>query len=100
MAYARVVPLGSGYAWGWEETTDPARVLWPVVRCAADLLTGPDLPLVRECRATGCGWLFVDETKNHSRRWCSMKGCGSRFKAREYYARRRAKGGAEPPAEG
>jgi len=50
---------------------------------------------VRICEATatdGCGWLFLDETRNRSRRWCSMKDCGNRAKARRHYRRRRAEG--------
>ena len=66
------------------------RVLWPIVRSAADLLTSEDLDRVRECAREGCDWLFVDTSKNRSRRWCSMSLCGSRVKARRYY--RRGKG--------
>ena len=90
LARARIVPIASGFDWGWED--DPRaldRVLWPVVRSAAELLTTPDLALMRMCDAEGCGWLFVDATRNRSRRWCSMEGCGSRAKARRYYQRRK-----------
>ena len=47
---------------------------------------------MRLCGATyedGCGWVFLDETKNRRRRWCSMKDCGNRAKARRHYARQR-----------
>ena len=93
LARLRVVPVDDGFDWDWEE--DPHaldRVLWPVARSAAELLTSGEIRRVRECPAERCGWLFLDLTKNHSRRWCSMEGCGSRAKARRYYQRR--KGGA------
>lgn len=69
------------------------RVLWPVARSAADVLTSEEASRVRLCEATatdGCGWVFLDETRNRSRRWCSMKDCGNRAKARRHYRRRRA----------
>jgi len=83
-----VVPASGGYAWGWtQHGADLDRVLWPVSRSAADLLTSGDLGRVRECARPGCDWLFVDISKNRSRRWCSMNTCGSRVKARRHYRR-------------
>ena len=61
---------------------------------ASELLTSEALKRVRVCEATasdGCGWLFLDETRNHSRRWCSMATCGNQHKARRHYARVRAR---------
>jgi predicted RNA-binding Zn ribbon-like protein len=86
-----VVPSAGGFQWSWVSngaTLD--RILWPVVRSAADLLTSQDLGRIRECAREGCDWLFVDTSKNHSRRWCSMTACGSRTKARRYYRRKKA----------
>jgi len=62
-------------------------LLWPIARSAANLLTSSDLSLVRECAVEHCRWLFVDRSRNHSRRWCDMKICGNRTKARKFYAR-------------
>lgn len=90
---ARLVPAADGFAWGWRD--DPAaldRVLWPVLRAAADLLTSGDLDRVRECAGDDCGWLFLDMSRNRSRRWCDMQSCGNRAKARRYYARKRHEG--------
>jgi predicted RNA-binding Zn ribbon-like protein len=42
---------------------------------------------VRICSSDGCDWLFFDQTRNRSRRWCEMKGCGNRAKARRHYHR-------------
>jgi predicted RNA-binding Zn ribbon-like protein len=44
---------------------------------------------VRECSGDTCGWLFVDTSRNHSRRWCDMEDCGNRAKARRHYLRRK-----------
>ena len=61
---------------------------------ASELLTAERLKRVRVCEATGsdgCGWLFLDQTRNHSRRWCSMATCGNKHKARRHYARVRGR---------
>jgi predicted RNA-binding Zn ribbon-like protein len=61
---------------------------------ASELLTSDSLSRVHVCEATvsdGCGWLFLDETRNHSRRWCSMATCGNQHKARRHYARVRGR---------
>ncbi|HEY0814562.1 MAG TPA: CGNR zinc finger domain-containing protein, partial [Pseudonocardia sp.] len=57
-----------------------------------DLLTGDELARVRECPldAGGCGWLFLDHSRNGSRRWCRMADCGNKVKATRLTARRRA----------
>jgi predicted RNA-binding Zn ribbon-like protein len=78
-------------AWGW--TDDPLSLdapLWPLVRSAADLLTSPTLSALRVCAADACAWLFLDTSRNGSRRWCSMRTCGNRAKARRHHARVRA----------
>jgi predicted RNA-binding Zn ribbon-like protein len=91
-AHTRLQREGDGYHWGWR--TDPPaldRMLWPVVRSAVDLLTSGQLARVKECPGPdGCGWLFYDTSKNGSRRWCSMEGCGNRAKGRRHYQRTRA----------
>ncbi len=82
-------PDGS-YDWGWRPgRLEPADVLRPIVRSAADLLTSPDRVGVRQCAASDCAWLFLDTSRNRSRQWCSMQTCGNRAKARRYYERRR-----------
>ena len=76
-------------AWAWVEHDPPDldRVLWPAVVSAADLLTSTELDRVRECAGERCAWLFLDHSKNRSRRWCDMTVCGNRTKARLHYAR-------------
>jgi predicted RNA-binding Zn ribbon-like protein len=90
LAHLAVGQAGGAFGWRWHDQ-GLDRMLWPVMRSAADLLTSPDLRRVRQCaRGPGCDWLFVDRSKNHSRRWCSMSLCGSHHKTQRYYARRRA----------
>ncbi len=66
------------------------RVAWWVARSASELLTSRDLTGVRECAGYDCGRLFMDGTKNRSRRWCDMASCGNRAKGRRHYERRKA----------
>src|ERR1700691_5206155 len=54
-----------------------------------DLLQSPPLPLLRRCDGPGCGWLFLDRTRSHTRRWCSSSDCGNRERARRHYTRHR-----------
>jgi predicted RNA-binding Zn ribbon-like protein len=90
MTQARIVPEADGFVWGWA-TEEGAldRVLWPVVRSAADILTSDELYEVRLCAANDCNWLFLDTSKNQSRRWCNMKSCGNRAKARRHNERKK-----------
>jgi predicted RNA-binding Zn ribbon-like protein len=97
MSHAGLVVAGPGFEWAWPEAKlDLDRVIWWVSRSAAELLTSADLPLVRECAGYDCGWLFMDTTKNRSRRWCDMTTCGNRAKGRRHYERKRSAGGGRP----
>lgn len=92
LARLEIAATARGFEWAWmREPDDLDQILWPVVRSAADLLTSDDLDRVCECAREGCDWLFLDTSKNRSRRWCSMDMCGSRMKARRYYRRKRRK---------
>ncbi len=78
---------------GWLE--DPRRLdrpLWSVAQSATDLLTANECYRVKECGTDNCNWLFLDASKNKSRRWCEMKECGNRAKARRHYAKRKGSG--------
>ena len=90
-AQSQIVLTAEGFSWGWLDDADALdRLLWPVVRDAAELLTSEELHRVGQCLDDRCGWLFLDLSRNHSRRWCSMKGCGNRAKARRHYRRSQA----------
>ena len=68
----------------------PALPLWLLSLNAAELMTSEQMHLLRECGNGECRWLFVDTSKNHTRRWCDMKICGNRMKARRFKAQHRA----------
>ena len=81
--------------WEWVERGERLdSLLWPVARAAADLLASPEGARVRVCGGEGCGWVFVDRSRNGFRRWCQMEVCGTREKSR-----RRADRG-RPPERG
>jgi predicted RNA-binding Zn ribbon-like protein len=73
----------------WRSSNSLEQVLWPVAIDAWDLLTEPELALVRQCpvEAGGCGWLFLDTSRAGNRRWCDMRTCGNRAKVRAHYSR-------------
>jgi predicted RNA-binding Zn ribbon-like protein len=84
----RLEPQRHGFRWGFShEESDLAPMLAPVLRSVAELLTSEDLDRVRECDAGTCFWLFLDTSKNGTRRWCDMKVCGNREKARRHHER-------------
>jgi predicted RNA-binding Zn ribbon-like protein len=84
-------PQGDGrLVWRFEEMTSSFNaILWPIARAAADLLASSDMAMVRTCASPTCQWLFLDTSKNHHRRWCSMKQCGNRAKVRKFYAKKK-----------
>jgi predicted RNA-binding Zn ribbon-like protein len=93
----RVAPAaGEAYVWAWDRGGDdgggPAleRPLWSVARSAAKLLTSPKLGRVKVCAGEGCGWIFLDESRNSSRRWCDSRDCGNRERVRKHLAHKRA----------
>ncbi|MBN2731466.1 MAG: CGNR zinc finger domain-containing protein [Balneolaceae bacterium] len=73
----------------WKDKTDLIYPLHPIVKSAYNLLTSDKLDRVKECGA--CRWLFLDQSKNKSRKWCSMENCGSNVKAKRYYHRNKKK---------
>jgi predicted RNA-binding Zn ribbon-like protein len=83
--------LGSGYerlVWSWSGLEQQAELpLWKLAQSASDLLVSDDARLVKGCGDPTCRWLFLDLSKNHTRRWCDMKTCGNRMKARRHQAR-------------
>lgn len=79
-----------GFKWTWADYTDPRRLIAPIIWSATTLLTSSQINRVGECADDrGCGWLFLDTSRNRSRRWCDMGDCGNRNKVRRYYARKR-----------
>jgi predicted RNA-binding Zn ribbon-like protein len=50
----------------------------------------PDWSRVKACRGDDCRWVFVDRSRNCSRRWCAMAECGNRAKSAAFRSRHRA----------
>jgi predicted RNA-binding Zn ribbon-like protein len=97
LANARLAPAGDpapsgeshGLAmrWTWPPPRDLTDPLRPIVHAAVDLLTNGPLEHLKICG--NCRWLFLDQSRNHSRRWCSMDECGTQMKQRRFVERRR-----------
>ena len=93
MSRMRLRTSGKGYEINFDSDGSVLdRMLWPIARSAAELLTSGELGRLRSCASVECGWLFLDTTRNRSRRWCDMKECGNREKARRFYRRSRETG--------
>ncbi len=74
--------------WSWSGSEQQAEFpLWMLAQSASDLLVSEDAKQVKGCGDPTCRWLFLDLSKNHTRRWCDMKVCGNRMKARRHQAR-------------
>jgi predicted RNA-binding Zn ribbon-like protein len=84
---------GSSWERQWRCADALTAPLDPIVRDAADLLlTDAQRQRIHFCESDdGCGWVFLDQTKSGTRRWCDMKSCGNRAKARRHYARQKTK---------
>jgi predicted RNA-binding Zn ribbon-like protein len=96
MAHARLARSASGFRWQLRGGLDLVR--WHIARDAVALLESDRLGRIKRCPGGSgdCGWLFLDRSKNASRRWCSMEGCGNcaklrRFRQRHTRARRHAR---------
>ena len=88
LAHQRLVPHDGHF--DWEIAEDDGRldrILWILAADAADLLASEQLERVKACCGEGCEWVFVDESRNRSRRWCEMRDCGNRAKQRRYQRR-------------
>jgi predicted RNA-binding Zn ribbon-like protein len=82
--------IGPDWSWTWSSCGDGLdSMLGPIAVSAAQLLTSAERERIRMCAADTCAWVFLDTSKNHSRRWCDMKQCGNRSKARRFYQRQR-----------
>ena len=78
-----------GLEWDWKENAAELP-LWVLSMSAGDLVIFGAVDSVRACDNPECRWLFLDTSKNHTRRWCDMKVCGNRMKARRFKAQRKA----------
>ena len=86
--HARLTQTGRRFRWRLSSGLDVVR--WHIARDAVALVESEMLGRVKRCPGSGeCGWLFLDSSKNASRRWCSMEGCGNRAKLRRFLRRRK-----------
>ena len=86
LAHGRLASGAEGCAWTWDPGGDLLAPLWPIVAAAVELLTHGPADRIKSCGA--CRFLFIDQSKNGSRRWCSMDDCGKAAKIARYLQRR------------
>jgi predicted RNA-binding Zn ribbon-like protein len=79
---------GNTLTWGRLDELNVSAPLWLLAQQAEELLLSDRADHLRICAADTCRWLFLDTSKNHTRRWCDMKICGNRMKARRFQARK------------
>ena len=84
-------PSSANWVWGRSET-ELALPAWMLAQAVSELMTSTLMGRLRACGSETCRWLFLDTSKNHTRRWCDMKICGNRMKARRFHARRQGVG--------
>lgn len=88
-SHSHIDRAAKGFALDWDDRMALDRMVWQIAISAAELLTSDHLERVRQCSGDTCDWLFVDNSRNHLRRWCSMDQCGNRAKVRRFFARKR-----------
>jgi len=89
MKDSRIIRTADGYA--WHITGSQIRLDWilnPIIHSAAEILVSEDRKKVKTCADSACGWLFIDVSRNRSRRWCDMQDCGNRAKASRFYRKK------------
>jgi predicted RNA-binding Zn ribbon-like protein len=75
----------------WEKgSTSLDKLVWPAARSVAEILTSEQVGRIKKCPSANCGWIFLDTTRSGTRRWCDMRVCGNRAKARRHYHRARS----------
>jgi predicted RNA-binding Zn ribbon-like protein len=98
MGNIRITQTDGGFDWiCCPGCSGSESILYPIVKSAADLLVSAQLDRIRVCADPQCGWLFLDSSRNRSRRWCSMDSCGNRAKARRFYQRHQQNQGGQKP---
>ena len=92
-AAGRIERSNSDWTMNWESQAGGAeKIFYAIVKSAAELVASGRWRAVRECASDTCTWMFLDTSKNHSRRWCEMARCGNRDKVQRFRARwRRAR---------
>lgn len=87
---ARKAPATPQLTLGGRHTeATPVRALATVARQAVELLSGPDVPLLKECGNPECTRVYIDRSRGMRRQWCGMEACGNKIKAAAYRARKK-----------
>ena len=89
MTLSQIINTKTGF--DWDSSGDKSKMDWvlnPIIRSAADLLVSDELKKLKFCSDPMCRWLFLDISRNQSRRWCDMKDCGNRAKAKRFYQKK------------
>ncbi len=90
-AHQRLAWVDAHAGWEWNPAGIGAELpLWVLALSVTRLLLSSDMHRLRACENDECRWLFLDTSKNHTKRWCDMKLCGNRMKARRFKAQHRA----------
>jgi predicted RNA-binding Zn ribbon-like protein len=90
-AHQRLSWSSRRFTWDWSEAENkPEFPLWLLARAASELTVSERIERLRACGDPQCRWLFLDTSKNHTRRWCDMAVCGNRMKARRFKAQNKA----------
>ncbi len=90
MGGAEIEARDGRFFWSFAHETDRLDFFrGPVLKAASDLLIDADLSRLKRCSTPNCQWLFLDASKNNSRRWCNMQSCGNRAKAKRHYRKSR-----------
>jgi predicted RNA-binding Zn ribbon-like protein len=85
----KITRTNDGFSWDTlRDKTELDWILNPIIRSAADILVSDELKRVKACADPACGWLFIDVSRNKSRRWCDMQDCGNRAKASRFYKKK------------
>lgn len=74
--------------WSWAHHPPAEHAIWKLTDIAVELFRHGALDRLKAC--DDCRYLYLDASKNNSRRWCSMDGCGKEAKMRRYVERRAA----------
>jgi predicted RNA-binding Zn ribbon-like protein len=101
MKDSKITRTDDGYS--WDNNGNKTQLDWilnPIIRSTVDILVSDEIKKVKVCADPACGWLFIDISRNRSRRWCDMKDCGNRAKATRFYKKKQldySREGAKTP---
>lgn len=87
MQQSELVAEPGGVRARWRNQADLDLPRWQIAASAAVVLTGTDVDRLKQCPGDSCGWVFLDESRNRSRRWCDSRECGNRERVRAHYRR-------------